>query len=462
MDRTTELTGNCDALTKDAFVEVKFADLDTMRTPEVIEDSDLQNEPLEIKVLDYDQITYNDSIGMVLIDLNPLLAWDSSGVISGWFPIYDTLFGIRGELNAQVKIQFFGNINPFKDSSAGVQFFSSPVVPPQFQIVSILGFVSAIQNEDDPEYHWVDSFRAPRKSNEARTRVMFRLSGGRMLGKKVLELGGNAILGFKQYFDLESEKKSITVRSIGTAVKLIQANHPVVVQQLSAYSPGVLKPASPSASPEKGTAQEGNGTALKEELLEDELSLPSPVLPITPHPLRPQDPVFLTLNQFPAHCIVSTGGFVCAASIKLLDGDERDPRELWWQEVRDEIKSHARTVACSHVIGYTETTSISDEIVFLYCSGTAVNLDMSVLQIVTNSRSSDELFAKLAIAHRWSSMVQPGSTMSQAMGDDPQEPILASAKKSSLPQLDNQTQMHEEPLEMKPVKKKRLGEVLVC
>lgn len=33
MDRTTELTGNCDALTKDAFVEVKFADLDTMRTP---------------------------------------------------------------------------------------------------------------------------------------------------------------------------------------------------------------------------------------------------------------------------------------------------------------------------------------------------------------------------------------------------------------------------------------------
>jgi hypothetical protein len=41
----------------------------------VIEDSDLQNEPLEIKVLDYDQITYNDSIGTLLIDLNPLLAW---------------------------------------------------------------------------------------------------------------------------------------------------------------------------------------------------------------------------------------------------------------------------------------------------------------------------------------------------------------------------------------------------
>jgi hypothetical protein len=56
-------------------------------------------------------------------------------------------------LNAQVKIQFFGNINPFKDSSAGVQFFSSPIIPPSFQIVSVLGFVSAIQSEDDPEYH---------------------------------------------------------------------------------------------------------------------------------------------------------------------------------------------------------------------------------------------------------------------------------------------------------------------
>ena len=63
MDRTTELT--------DAFVEVRFADMDTLRTQicrktlnpvwnadfrfEVADDSDLQNEPLEIKVMDYDQ-----------------------------------------------------------------------------------------------------------------------------------------------------------------------------------------------------------------------------------------------------------------------------------------------------------------------------------------------------------------------------------------------------------------------
>jgi hypothetical protein len=39
--------------------------------------------------------------------------------ISGWFPLYDTIRGIRGEINVQVKLQFFGDVNPFKDSSAG-------------------------------------------------------------------------------------------------------------------------------------------------------------------------------------------------------------------------------------------------------------------------------------------------------------------------------------------------------
>jgi hypothetical protein len=160
MDRVTELT--------DAFVEVKYSDYEPYRTQicrrtlnpvwnedfrfEVNDDSDLQNEPLTLKIMDYDQITYNDSIGTVFIDLNPLLTWNSNAQISGWFPIYDTLSGVRGELNAQVRLQFFGDINPFKDSSAGVQFYSGSNVPPNYQIVSVLGFVSALDNEDDPEY----------------------------------------------------------------------------------------------------------------------------------------------------------------------------------------------------------------------------------------------------------------------------------------------------------------------
>lgn len=105
MDRATELT--------DAFVEVKFASYEAYRTGiarrtlnpiwnedfrcnfcinavEVSNDSDLQNEPLEIKVMDYDTITYNDAIGSVFIDLNSLLSWESQSQISGYFPIFDT------------------------------------------------------------------------------------------------------------------------------------------------------------------------------------------------------------------------------------------------------------------------------------------------------------------------------------------------------------------------------------
>lgn len=74
----------------------------------------------------------------------------------------------------------------------------------------------------DPEYHWTDTFRTPRTSNESRTRTMFQLSGGlrRLIGKRVQELGGNAVVGFKQYFDLEQDNQTITARAIGTAVRI--------------------------------------------------------------------------------------------------------------------------------------------------------------------------------------------------------------------------------------------------
>ena len=85
-------------------MEIKFSDYEVYKTQtqrrslnpvwnedfrfEVSDDSDLQNEPLELKIWDYDQITYHDSIGTVFIDLNPLLTWDTQAQISGWFPMY--------------------------------------------------------------------------------------------------------------------------------------------------------------------------------------------------------------------------------------------------------------------------------------------------------------------------------------------------------------------------------------
>lgn len=84
-----------------------------------------------------------------------------------------------------VKIQLFGDLSPFKDSSPGIQFFSMTRLPSTHKLETICGFVSALENVNDPEYHWTDTFRTPRTSNESRTRTMYHLSGElrRIIGK---------------------------------------------------------------------------------------------------------------------------------------------------------------------------------------------------------------------------------------------------------------------------------------
>lgn len=399
-------------------MEIRFSDYETYKTQtqrrslnpvwnedfrfEVTEDSVLQNEPLELRILDYDQITYHDSIGTVLVDLNPLLTWDTNAQISGWFPIYDTLLGVRGELNAQIKLQFFGDINPFKDSSAGVQFVSSSAVPATHHIVSVLGFVSAIDNEDDPEYHWTDNFRTPRKSNEARTRVMFKLSGQirRQVGKKVLELNANAVIGYKQYFDLESEKRAITARAIGTAVVLAPMHYDMNASgdQWGNFSPSsssfvkdgiAMSPVLARNLPRSPGTEPANAKFLLDSpsSSQDDFSVPR----------KYSDPMLITLDLFPPGAIIKTGGLVSATSIKLIDNDERAVREAWWAELREEIKAHARTLLCPFIIGYTETTSINEELAVLHCSGTAVCIDLSYIFNPQNSYSHGSRFSSLDI-----------------------------------------------------------------
>jgi len=93
---------------------------------EVPDDTMLQDEPIEFKVWDKDFYTADDAIGIVWIDLFCVCTGDAIPVISGWFPIYDTTSpeGIRGYLRLEVKVEFFGDVNPFKGSAAGLNFFS--------------------------------------------------------------------------------------------------------------------------------------------------------------------------------------------------------------------------------------------------------------------------------------------------------------------------------------------------
>ncbi|KAI8363778.1 hypothetical protein B0O80DRAFT_434478 [Mortierella sp. GBAus27b] len=410
MDKASDLT--------DAYVEVRFADFEAQRTAvcrktlnpvwnedfrfEVTDDADLQNEPLELKVLDYDAITANDSVGSVFIDLNPLLPVNSPWQIAGWFPIYDTIRGIRGEVNVQVKLQFFGDVNPFKDSSAGIMFFSTTSLPAGYQIVAMHGFVDALVNEDDPEYHWSDSFRTQRSSNEARQRLLFRLSGQlrRLLGKETLDMGGNAVLGYQQCFDLESEEHAITARAVGTAVKIAVVSNstphsndktqPLSMNELNIEDALCSTPKAdqPSSPLQTGTNPDSNphtptqwrrGSSFSSTGSSTTDSAPSIASgaknSINNYKYLEQQ--IFTLHEFPPGTILNLGGIVSARSVKLIDNDDVETRDAWWNEIRDEIKSHARVLGCSHIIGYQEAATINDELIVLSAIGTAANLDMT-------------------------------------------------------------------------------------
>ncbi|XP_022047624.1 C2 domain-containing protein 5 isoform X18 [Acanthochromis polyacanthus] len=106
---------------------------------------------------------------------------------------------------------------------------------------------------------------------------------------------------------------------------------------------------------------------------------------------------FFTLTSFPPGFLVHVGGVVSARSVKLLDrihnpalgntrsyklldwnsvtADEPETRDAWWEEIRQEIKSHAKALGCHAVVGYSESTSICEEVCILSASGTAAILN---------------------------------------------------------------------------------------
>ena len=387
MDWSSELT--------DAYVELRLAGYGAQRTSvcrktlnpiwnedfrfEVNDESDLQNEPLEIKVLDYDTITSDNSVGVIFIDLNPLLSVDTVDIISGWFPVFDTLLGVRGEINVSIKLDVFEDANRFKESSTGVLFLNSTALPNYYTVKDCDGFVEELVLESDPEYHWSDSFRTNRSSNEARQRLFCRLSGQlrRLLGKKVLEMGCNAVVGFRQCFDFEGQR-GIVVRGAGTACKLLP-NEPLVAG-LSPYSfPPVDSPDGSAAALNAG----GGGSysareALTSSTLRRQNSLLSSDGSLRRKPTRtPVELQLFTLEYFPRLVVRKIGGLVSAHAVKLLDNSDREVRDAWWTEVREEIRSHARLLGCHHVIGYQETAHIQNDLYILSAIGTAAILNWS-------------------------------------------------------------------------------------
>ncbi|XP_074213555.1 C2 domain-containing protein 5 isoform X11 [Camelus bactrianus] len=500
MDRASDLT--------DAFVEVKFGNT-TFKTDVClkslnpqwnsewfkfeVDDEDLQDEPLQITVLDHDTYSANDAIGKVYIDIDPLLYSEAATVISGWFPIYDTIHGIRGEINVVVKVDLFNDLNRFRQSSCGVKFFCTTSIPKCYRAVIIHGFVEELVVNEDPEYQWIDRIRTPRASNEARQRLISLMSGElqRKIGLKVLEMRGNAVVGYLQCFDLEGES-GLVVRAIGTACTLDKLSSPAAFLPACNSPSKEMKEIPFNEDPNPNTHSSGPSTPLKNQTYsfspsksysrqssssDTDLSLTPKTAPypqgpriylcpsspslsrgslhlkksclllsessLPPHPSSLVSPVlrksvsfseelflaasgmgsgsagkeggpfkallrqqtqsaleqrggsphrfcrrrefpFFTLTAFPPGFLVHVGGVVSARSVKLLDRihnpDEPETRDAWWAEIRQEIKSHAKALGCHAVVGYSESTSICEEVCILSASGTAAVLNPRFLQ----------------------------------------------------------------------------------
>jgi uncharacterized protein YbjQ (UPF0145 family) len=250
-----------------------------------------------------------------------------------------------------------------------------------------------------------------------------------MLGRKAIEQGANAVIGFKQFFDLENENKSIVGRAIGTACTI--ANSKLGEKTIPRCKDETEKE---NGTPNDIAIEEANETQSSNELGPHKLptsavvsshprvydsesigtgssaQLPQYVQPSLVNPslhglqgtkkrvrrIPPllsvqnaangtsqhrsgtwmEQPVqLLTLTRYPGNSVVRVAGLVSAKSVKLL-GNEDTPhvREQWWMELRDEIKSHAKALHCGYVLGYQETTAIHDDLIVLCAMGTAGDL----------------------------------------------------------------------------------------
>ncbi|XP_064865841.1 C2 domain-containing protein 5 [Oncorhynchus nerka] len=440
MDRASDLT--------DAFVEVKFGNT-TFKTDVFpkslnpqwnsewfkfeVDDEDLQDEPLQITVLDHDTYSANDAIGKVYIDIDPLLSCEAATVISGWLPIYDTIHGIRGEINVLVKVDLFNDLNRFRQSSCGVKFFCTTSIPRCYRVALVHGFVEELVVNEDPEYQWIDRIRTPRASNEARQRLISLMSGElqRKIGLKVLEMGGNAVVGYLQCFDLEGES-GLVVRAIGTACTLDKLSPGTAPNTTTHTNTNTLPNTAPTSNACNSPSKDSKEPVFSEDPPHSLSGPPTPLRTLpssSPPPFSPSKPCsrqssssdtdlsltprigmgsggsvgkeagplktllrqhtqsaleqrefpIFTLTCFPPGFLVHVGGVVSTRSVKLLDRihnpDEPETRDAWWEEIRQEIKSHAKALGCHAVVGYSESTSICEEVCILSASGTAAMLN---------------------------------------------------------------------------------------
>ncbi|ANQ06574.1 Uncharacterized protein PCOAH_00008620 [Plasmodium coatneyi] len=336
---------------------------------EIADDSELQTCPLKITIDDVENI----NSGYIQIDFSFFYFHDNLK-LEGWFPLYDSLAGLKGELYCTIKWEFFEEKNPYNDNSADVLLLGTTSFPKNspYYIEQIINFAHELKIVNDPEYDWKDLIRSNRNSNEARCDVIQNsfMETRKIIGKKAKLLGGNAIIGYQEHLNLEGgTTNKICIRIIGTVVKLGVKN----LNDPNYATPGgnrIIKNILRNNELRQNSVEKNKDMKLHKR----DSTLPNSTFNFV-------DVILLTIDSLPNGVKYTYGGLVAAKSVKVLHQRLTEQhRDEWLLEIRDEIKSNATFLSCNVILGYKEDTYIYNDVIILFCYGTAISVMSSFFQ----------------------------------------------------------------------------------
>lgn len=110
---------------------------------------------------------------------------------------------------------------------------------------------------------------------------------------------------------------------------------------------------------------------------------------------------FLSMAKYPAGFIVHLGATVSARSVKLLEKttekEELETRDSWFNELRMEIRGHAKSVGCNVILGYSESVTISDDVTVLSATGTAAVINLQYASDLPQGINAKDLLLTTSI-----------------------------------------------------------------
>lgn len=257
-------------------------------------------------------------------------------------------------------------------------------------------------------------------------------------------MGGNAVLGYYQTFDMEGDS-GLVARTYGTCVRIARQEYHSnpFLRSISSHGPtgslntsntnilgDIFRRSSKFIRSDASGTDADNPTDIPVDETPTIKSIVGNFYPLSEaavvaaarHREGHQDEVqILTMKEFGPRVRIRVGGLVATRSVKFLGKlasklSDQETRDGWWTELRDEIRGHAKTLCCTHVIGYTEASTIHDDVIILSVTGTAATV-----------RGLPDLSQDLRMWTQLSSMYQ------QQMADRSSKAVPSRRVPSSLP-----------------------------